>query len=236
MGPLSVRNRAGIMRTVRAAILLSLVSVSLADYARCSPNHEDCSCGDKSYDGCIEPNPTVSIHVNDLAECILNCDLFNTMGQCDWLIFYNRGPDENCRLQAQGESMTAYMGTRNIVGQPTRHIDGSCMTDFAPACLPTFCPDGYDVCDATDPCNVNYHQTQCTMTATGVTNNQLDSNTYDGCTAGCIAQSLANPSTYLTWNIQAKECICFDGGYRSCDIEVVKALFTMGEIAACKAE
>merc|ERR1711890_60348 len=91
------------MWTVRALLLLGLAATSLADYARCSKDKNDCSCGDKSFDGCILPNPTVSLHVADLNECILNCALF-----------HNRGPDENCKLHAQGESMEDYLGTCNF--------------------------------------------------------------------------------------------------------------------------
>merc|ERR1711955_165483 len=112
-------------------------------WPNCNPLMHDCSCGDKSFDQCNEPNPAVSLHVTDLNECILNCDLFATFGQCDWLVYFNHGPDENCHLHAQGETMEEYLYTCNTVGQPTRYQDGHCMTDYAPVCKnAVFCGDG----------------------------------------------------------------------------------------------
>merc|ERR1712179_882116 len=102
--------------SLKAAVFLSLLGAALAlDHANCDVDNNDCSCADKAYDQCAEPNPTVSIHVGDLQECILNCDLFATFQQCDWLVYYNRGPDENCHLFAQGETMQQYLDTCNTL-------------------------------------------------------------------------------------------------------------------------
>merc|ERR1712089_34055 len=140
--------RLHIIMSLLAVVFMSILGIAVGGHANCNPLMHDCSCGDKSFDQCNEPNPAVSIHVTDLNECILNCDLFATFGQCDWLVYFNHGPDENCHLHAQGETMEEYLYTCNTVGQPTRYQDGHCMTDYAPVCnVGLFCNEGCRPCD-----------------------------------------------------------------------------------------
>ena len=65
--------------------LASAVSISVQDqrstFTPCSSDNKDCSCSDKSFNECIEPQPTVSVHVNDLEECIMNCDVSTPQSQ-----------------------------------------------------------------------------------------------------------------------------------------------------------
>ena len=44
------------------------------------------------------PNPTDKFHVNDVADCQFQCDLFSTFGSCSWFIYVKSGEDENCAL------------------------------------------------------------------------------------------------------------------------------------------
>merc|ERR1712080_801110 len=174
-----------------------------------------------------------SIHVTDLNECILNCDLFATFGQCDCLVYFNHGPDENCHLHAQGESMEEYLHTCNTVGQPTRYQDGHCMTDYAPVCkVGLFCNEGCTPCDKFDKCNK--YQTDCTLKGEYVSATELDDITMDGCTGACIAQSMSNPSTYFTWDKAAEACKCYNGGARECVKEVVMAGFSHADVVSCR--
>merc|ERR1712179_344343 len=224
--------------SLKAAVFLNLLGAALAlDHANCDVDNNDCSCADKAYDQCAEPNPTVSIHVGDLQECILNCD-FATFQQCDWLVYYNRGPDENCLLFAQGETMQQYLDTCNTMGQPTRHPDGDCMTDSPLVCAGPgagiTCNEGCRACDRGDRCNVNYHQSACTMQAEYVTATELDSLTVEGCTAACIAQSVSTDATYFTWDRSAQACKCYNGGNRECVKEVVMAGFSHSDVLACR--
>jgi len=222
-------------------VLLCLATVALADITDitpCDSANRDCTCGDRSYKTCNEPGAQVSLHVNDLGECILNCDLFATMGQCDWFIFYNHGPDENCRLIAQGESMEEYLNSCNMVGQPIHYKNGNCMSKNIthPFCkMENVCPGkACDWCDPTENCEKNYHETECTLTNPAVLTVELDENTYETCALQGILQSQSNPLTYLTWDKQAEKCEGFSSGARNCDIQVVKAGFSIGDVEHCK--
>merc|ERR1712013_836301 len=55
-------------------------------------------CGDYSYNICHDPPANQELHVGSLEECIQNCDLFATFDQCDYLLYWETGPDENCKI------------------------------------------------------------------------------------------------------------------------------------------
>merc|ERR1719449_497615 len=55
-------------------------------------------CGDYSYNECHDPPANQELHVGSLDECIQNCDLFATFDQCDYLLYWETGPDENCKI------------------------------------------------------------------------------------------------------------------------------------------
>ena len=53
----------------------SAVSISVQDITSCDPYNHDCSCADKSYNECTEPQPTLALPTYNLEECVLNCDV-----------------------------------------------------------------------------------------------------------------------------------------------------------------
>merc|ERR1712112_366247 len=222
-------------------LLLGLLTgVIRSQHADCHTDNHDCSCSDISYGECNPAPPTVDMHVTNLEECILNCDLFHTFGQCDWLLFDSSGTKENCQLfslTSQGETMEQYLGTCNVVGQPTRRQDGACMTDNPLICTgpgkPIFCPQGCNGCDLTDPCNINYHQTKCSIIdeGTGAVEVTPDEET---CLAACIGQSNDALITYMSFHKIEETCTCHNGGTRNCGIEVVKYGFTLADVENCK--
>jgi len=220
-------------------VLLCLATVALADITPCSKENRDCSCGDRSYFGCEEPSAQVSLHVDNLEECILNCDLFHTMGQCDWIIFYNSGPDENCRLIATaGETMEQYLNSCNVIGQPIHHVNGHCMYEDpsdSVCSMTTYCKDGYcDACSPDEKCEKIYHETECTLTENAELEIEVDGNTFKQCTKAGIISSSANPLTYVTWDKRKELCDGYPSGKRNCLIQVIKAGATITEVNECK--
>jgi len=219
-------------------VLLCLVAVAVA-YQECKAENRDCTCGDRSYKSCLEPGAQVSLHVDDLEECILNCDLFATMNQCDWIIFYNRGPDENCRLIANGETMEEYLNSCNIKGQPVHFQNGNCMSAITlPGDLCTnedYCPgETCTACDPNEECEKNYHESECTLTENAVLEVEVDNNSFDGCTTNGIIQSKSNDLTYVTWDKMAEKCDGYAKGARNCDIQVIKVGFSIDQVNQCR--
>ena len=153
------------------------------------------------------------------------------------MIFYNSGRDENCLLFAPPpvETMEKYLGSCNVVGQPLRYDGDTCMTGSDFVCNSAACSaePSCKACGETDPCFVNYHEAQCSMTAVGkpFPTEQIG---YDGCQATCSIQSLSEAYTYFTFDRIAEVCDCFNGGERTCAVQVVKYGFTMDDINTCK--
>merc|ERR1712109_335477 len=56
-------------------LVLCVIGESLSDLPKCNPDHRDCSCADKSYLGCDEPESFDKLHVSNLQECIMSCDV-----------------------------------------------------------------------------------------------------------------------------------------------------------------
>merc|ERR1712123_123910 len=54
--------------------------------------------GDFSYDICHDPPAAQELHVGSLEECIQNCDIFASFDSCDYIIYFDQGPDENCKI------------------------------------------------------------------------------------------------------------------------------------------
>ena len=62
--------------------------------------------------------------------------LFGSFGQCNYLLFWSSGPDENCKLIAD-TTLDQYVAACGVVGQPLRDADGSCMASAASVSLYT---------------------------------------------------------------------------------------------------
>jgi hypothetical protein len=165
--------------------------------------------------------------------------LFHEFDQCDWLAYYNYGPDENCHIFINmAETMETYFSTCTTIGQPTRTPDGACMTDDATICegadAAHVCPNGCQPCTMSDTCNANYHQSECTVETNGLGPGENQPDTYGGCMSACLLMSMEDVVTYFTWQTMEEVCTCFDSGLRSCQLEVVKQGFTEAEIIGCK--
>merc|ERR1712179_283995 len=79
-------------------------------------------CDDYSYNLCHDPPANQELHVGSLEECIQNCDLFATFDQCDYLLYWETGPDENCKITSgpgtAKEEMDNYLNACGVIGQP----------------------------------------------------------------------------------------------------------------------
>merc|ERR1712212_1110088 len=100
-------------------------------------------CGDYSYNLCHDPPANQELHVGSLEECIQNCDLFASFDQCDYLLYWETGPDENCKI-ITSDGTTA----------------GTCIEGPNDECA-AGCTAGCQDCTA-DSCN-GYRETQCQM-------------------------------------------------------------------------
>jgi len=200
--------------------LMVLISYASA-YKACSTANRDCSCKDVSYQNCHDPPAIQELHVGDLGECIQNCDLFGSFGQCQYLIYYgDTGHDENCKLIADS-TIDVYLHACRVFGQPLRDPNGNCMQGFESeqcslmGCNGVLC----HACDVDDRCGL-YAETECLKEGPpGETfPTILDFKT---CLNLCTSQQQSNPFTYVVYDKESQECICYPDGLRSCQITVV---------------
>merc|ERR1712012_589088 len=198
------------MTSSKTLLILVLCSIgeSLTDLPKCNPDHHDCSCADKSYLSCDEPESFDKLHVSNLQECIMSCDILNSLGNCDWLIFYNTpGEEANCRLFVDAvENMEVYLGSCDRVGLPLRREDGSCMAP-SDTCNPLISPSASEF--------------------TGCPDEEFCSNI-------CAMTGLSNPITYAIFVSATEKCSCYETGERRCGKKVVKHGFSYSDIANCQ--
>merc|ERR1719454_2099651 len=144
---------------LKAAIFLATVGLVYSQ-SHCSAFDSDsnfgrdCTCGDKAFDSCKEPNTNDKFHVNTIDECKFQCDLFNSFGACDWFLYYQGGGmDENCHLFGPGkEGLTDFLNTCTVRGGALRNSDDKCL-EAVNWCENTgICPGGCATC-TDDPCN-----------------------------------------------------------------------------------
>merc|ERR1711992_11827 len=111
--------------------------------------------------------------------------------------------------------------------------DGSCTASQTPdgGCNSLVCPQGCLACDENDACNVNYHETGCSMISPAL--NNMNTPDLDTCLSVCALQGLSNPSTYATFDSESGECSCYETGSRSCTKQVVRAGFDLSSISSC---
>merc|ERR1719239_449520 len=60
--------------------------------------NRDSTCADSSYAECSESEAQTAMHTKNLESCIEQCELFNSFGNCDYLLFHTSGQHENCHL------------------------------------------------------------------------------------------------------------------------------------------
>jgi len=167
---------------------------------------------------------------------MLNCQLWTLVGECDWFIYYNAKSDANCYLYGANnpENMEEYLSSCGRTGQPVRRADGTCTASQTTPngdCNSLVCPEGCVACDENDACNVNYHETGCSMLNPPL--NDISTPDLDTCISVCAVSGLSNPSTYATFDSQSGECSCYETGARSCNKQVVKAGFDLTAISNC---
>merc|ERR1711922_77365 len=104
----------------------------------------DCTCGDKAFDSCEEPNTNDKFHVDTIDECKFQCDLFNSFGACDWFLFYQGGGmDENCHLFGPGkEGLSDFLNTCTVRGGALRNADDKCLEEVDYCDNTGICPGG----------------------------------------------------------------------------------------------
>jgi len=196
----------------------------------CSAETHDCSCKDVSYEICHTPPAAQELHVGTLEECIQNCDLFGSFGQCNYLLYWESGPDENCKLIAD-TTLDQYLEACRVVGQPLRDAYGVCVSGFlSKDCSLIGCDDCH-VCDADDACGL-YSQTECLKIGSpGETSENIPS--FEHCLALCTSQQQSNKFTYVVYDKEQQECICYPDGLRECQITAVPFGMTLDQALIC---
>jgi len=175
------------------------------------------------------------LHVGSLEECIQNCDLFGSFGQCNYLLYWATGPDENCKLIAD-TTLEQYLEACRVVGQPLRDAYGECISGYiSGTCAPfpeTMCPDTTcHACDVNDECGL-YAQTECQKIGSpGETSENIPS--FEHCLSLCTNQQKSNPFTYVVYDKEQQECICYPDGLRGCQIIAVPFGMTLNEVEHC---
>jgi len=215
-------------------IFLSLsVLFSTCSAQTCSSENRDCSCKDVSYEICHTPPAAQESHVNNLEECIQNCDLFGSFGQCNYLLFWgeSNAPDENCKLIVD-TTVDQYLDACRVVGQPLRDAYGQCVQGLeSDTCSYIGCDTGCHTCDVNDACGL-YAETECQKEGSpGETSVNIPD--YATCLSLCTSQQQSNPFTYAVYDKESQECICYPDGLRSCQITVVPYGMSMNQVEHC---
>merc|ERR1712189_141782 len=86
----------------------------------------DINCNDYTFKECRDPVANQELHVNTLQECIENCDLFGAFDQCDYLMYYGTGKDENCVLVKGTEGLSAEEEMNNYLGGCNNRTPSNC--------------------------------------------------------------------------------------------------------------
>merc|ERR1712045_981367 len=197
---------------LKAVIFLATVGLVYSD-SHCSAVSDangantgrDCTCGDKGYNDCDEPNTNDKFHVNTIDECKFQCDLFKSFGACDWF-----GP---CK-----EGLSDFLNTCTVRGGALRNADDKCLEEVDYCANPGICPGGCATC-TDDPCN-GYAETGCTKKGTeSATSTAIP--TIEQCfnamsALGVSAQVEADEVNFYTYDLQSELCKGWPSGERSC--------------------
>merc|ERR1712123_513633 len=203
--------------TSKNPIMVFVVLTSLAVFATAVSG---LGCGDFSYGICHDPPAAQELHVGTLEECIQNCDIFATFDSCDYIIYFEKGPDENCKIISgpgtKEEEMAIYLEACSVTGQPltTTGVAGGPCVD----------------CSA-DKCK-GYKGSECTHTGNPGETGDLGLD-YKTCLTFCTLQMNSNPWTYLTYDKEQEECICYEDSNYTCSHQVVIQGMTIAEANAC---
>merc|ERR1719400_2117488 len=177
----------------------------------------DCTCGDKAFDSCEEPNTNDKFHVNTIDECKFQCDLFNSFGACDWFLFYQGGGmDENCHLFGPGkEGLSDFLNTCTVRGGALRNADDKCLEEVDYCDNTGICPGG----SATSTAIPTIEQCFNAMSALGVS-----------------AQVEADEVNFYTYDLQSELCKGWPSGERSCTAAVADVTLSLETIKQCRNE
>merc|ERR1712179_155965 len=118
-----------------------------------------------------------------------------------------------------------------VIGQPLRDSYGSCMAS-APSgsCSLSNCNDCH-MCDSNDLCGL-YSRTECEkLGSPGQTTENLPD--FQTCLTLCTIQQQSNPFTYVTYDQEKHECICYPDGLNQCSITAVPYGMTLDQAAMC---
>lgn len=221
----------------------ALIVSHVESVQECDPHNSDCFCTDFSYEGCnLPPGGDQSSHANTLEECIDQCDLFATIGACDWLRFNQvQGEDENCHIYAPTrESMKVYLDTCNKRGRPTRDPQKTCYIDSSVPGANSFCDDSEkcpggcktcDVDDATDVCN-GIRETECAYKE-NAGDDSFTMPSEDTCSFFCALRGVEYDATYLTYTKMEEQCFCYPKGNRECENVVLKQGISHSQYLDC---
>merc|ERR1739838_25150 len=202
-------------------------------------------CEDYYFSECHDPPAQQELHVGSLEECIQNCELFGSFGQCDYLLYFKSGPDENCKIiSGPGEpddEMNKYLDACRVAGQPMQNTAGDCLPTPPPyspdfpkgECSALVCTD--DTCaDCTADKCADYKGSNCLkLGEDGETTDNIPD--YKTCLTFCTGQIEANKFTFLTYDKESKKCICYIDDTSACSIEVVKYGMTIDQVNTCTA-
>jgi len=215
--------------------------------SECNSDNRDCSCSDRSYKECQEPNTGDNFHVNTLEECIFQCDLFASFDACTWLRYdQSNSEDENCHLYGPGkEAMLDYVGSCNRRGKPMRDTDNKCYIDPSDdpkhfCDIAQICPGSPGSsspaercrnCDNDFPCGMIY-ETECSMETSG-TDDSGSANTEAGCNLFCTGLGVGDLVTYMQYGVREEECTCYFSGKRKCDNVIMAQGITFADYEKC---
>merc|ERR1719278_2017201 len=202
---------------LKAVLLLAYVGlVYSAMYTPCS-TIGDCSCSDKSFEGCDEPPTGDKVHVNTWQECKAQCDLFASFQMCEWWLFNEvNGMDENCHMfNIDRESMPDYLGSCNLIMGPLFDKNDDPLTD----------------CNG-DTC-YGYVESECAKKGIEV---DIAPNlpSSEACQTVMTSRSSTNTITYYMYDVRAKVCKGYSDGLRACSNQVSLQTLEESVIDSCQ--
>merc|ERR1711990_1023890 len=84
---------------VSAMALKELIFMAMVGVSMLACPNRDCSCADKSFGECNVPTTVANeVHTESRELCIANCDLFHSIGGCDWILYKGTTTKTNCLM------------------------------------------------------------------------------------------------------------------------------------------